>query len=147
MTDNPQPQEGYVTKTGRVITPDELEALADEAERGYDVNDLPRRATTEQVVYVKPDGSSQAKVALTLAIFGASFGLIPILGMFFGLPCGIVAMILGFNSRSTLRKSGASTKMATAAVLFGVIAIALAIISTVIVQVALNNLHNDLNNP
>jgi hypothetical protein len=36
----PNPPEAYVTKTGRVMTDAEIEALADEAERGYDVSGL-----------------------------------------------------------------------------------------------------------
>jgi hypothetical protein len=30
----------YVTKSGRVLTDEDIEALADEAERGYDVSNL-----------------------------------------------------------------------------------------------------------
>ncbi len=40
MTDRPKP---YTTKTGRVLSDADIEALADEAERGYDVEDLKRR--------------------------------------------------------------------------------------------------------
>lgn len=32
--------EGYRTKTGRILTNDDIERLADEAERGYDVSKL-----------------------------------------------------------------------------------------------------------
>lgn len=32
--------EGYQTKTGRILTDEDIEALADEAERGYDVSHL-----------------------------------------------------------------------------------------------------------
>jgi len=35
--------EGYRTKTGRILTNEDIEALADEAERGYDVSELRRR--------------------------------------------------------------------------------------------------------
>jgi predicted HicB family RNase H-like nuclease len=40
MTDKP---ETYRTKTGRVLTDADIEALADEAERGYDVEQIARR--------------------------------------------------------------------------------------------------------
>jgi hypothetical protein len=40
MTNYPKP---YTTKTGRVLSDAEIEALADEAEGGYDVEDLKRR--------------------------------------------------------------------------------------------------------
>lgn len=40
MNDEPRT---YRTKTGRVLTDADIEALADEAERGYDVENLPRR--------------------------------------------------------------------------------------------------------
>jgi hypothetical protein len=33
----------YKTKTGKVLTDSDIEALADEAERGYDIEDLRRR--------------------------------------------------------------------------------------------------------
>jgi hypothetical protein len=33
----------YRTKTGRILTDEDLEALADEAERGYDPESLKRR--------------------------------------------------------------------------------------------------------
>lgn len=41
MTDESKPE--YRTKTGRILTTVELEALADEAERGYDVDNLSDR--------------------------------------------------------------------------------------------------------
>ena len=40
MTDEPRT---YRTKTGRVLTDADIEALADEAERGYDVERLAKR--------------------------------------------------------------------------------------------------------
>ena len=40
MSDGATPT--YRTKTGRILTDAEIEALADEAERGYDVTHLPR---------------------------------------------------------------------------------------------------------
>lgn len=39
----PESSKPYTTKTGRVLNDVEIEALADEAERGYDVEDLKRR--------------------------------------------------------------------------------------------------------
>lgn len=38
----------YVTKTGRVLTDADIEALADEAERGYDVSHLIKRTEKDQ---------------------------------------------------------------------------------------------------
>lgn len=35
--------EGYLTKKGRLLTYEEIEALAEEAERGYDVSHLKDR--------------------------------------------------------------------------------------------------------
>lgn len=35
--------ETYTTKTGRILTDADIEAMADEAERGYDVEELKRR--------------------------------------------------------------------------------------------------------
>ncbi len=40
MADKSKP---YKTKTGRVLTDKEIESMADEAERGYDVDALKRR--------------------------------------------------------------------------------------------------------
>ncbi len=40
MTDHSKP---YTTKTGRVLSDADIEGLADEAERGYDVEGLKRR--------------------------------------------------------------------------------------------------------
>lgn len=34
----------YTTRAGRVLSPTEIKALADEAERGYDVSQLPRNS-------------------------------------------------------------------------------------------------------
>lgn len=39
----PEPTKSYRTGTGKVLTDSDIEALADEAERGYDVEALKRR--------------------------------------------------------------------------------------------------------
>ena len=39
----PETSRTYTTKTGRELTDADIEELADEAERGYDVDDLKRR--------------------------------------------------------------------------------------------------------
>jgi len=39
----PESSQPFTTKTGRVLSDADIEALADEAERGYDVQDLKRR--------------------------------------------------------------------------------------------------------
>lgn len=39
----PETSRTYTTKTGRELTDADIEALADEAERGYDVDDLKSR--------------------------------------------------------------------------------------------------------
>ena len=43
-------EEGFVTASGRVLTDDEIEALADEAERGYDVAQLRQRPASDDNV-------------------------------------------------------------------------------------------------
>lgn len=40
----------YRTKSGRVLTDDDIEALSDEAERGYDVDRLSRKGETSNDV-------------------------------------------------------------------------------------------------
>lgn len=42
--EHPKAAKGYVTKTGKVLTEADIEALADEAERGYDVEHLRGKA-------------------------------------------------------------------------------------------------------
>ncbi len=39
----PESSQPFTTKTGRVLSEADIESLADEAERGYDVEDLKRR--------------------------------------------------------------------------------------------------------
>lgn len=41
--DDPSEKEIFVTKTGRVLTDEEIEELADEAERGYDLSHLEKK--------------------------------------------------------------------------------------------------------
>lgn len=52
----------YRTKTGRVLTDADIQALADEAEQGYDVSDLgPNRANPENLVrWRRIEGAAQA---------------------------------------------------------------------------------------
>jgi hypothetical protein len=99
-----------------------------------------------QVIYVKASGNGYAVGALVAAIIGLAFGLIPILFPA-ALAGGIVALALGFVG---LRKANRDPmaghrKMAIIALLLGAGALALSIADIAIINHAVSQLNNSLN--
>lgn len=83
--------------------------------------------------------------ALVLGLLGMLFGLIPILGVI-AFPLGVFAIIFGFVGMRRASKGQADNKgMAIAGLITGVLAVILAIIGLAIVNHAVHQLDEDLN--
>jgi len=79
-------------------------------------------------------GKGMSVAAMVLGIIAMVIGWIPGVG-WLGLPCAIVALILGIIGRKKAKEVGAPTGMATAGVVLGIISLAvttLAIICLVV---------------
>lgn len=100
--------------------------------------------TNPNVVYVvkeSPPGHGLIVTAFVSSIIGFFLGLVPIL---FALAWagGAVGIVCGLVGRVKSRRVGGPTRMATWAIVIGVLAFALGIVGIVIVQNALDDMSN-----
>jgi uncharacterized membrane protein YvlD (DUF360 family) len=102
-----------------------------------------------QPVYVV--GGTQFKngmgtAALVCGIIGLVFAIIPIVGMFLGLPLGILAVVFGAVGISRVRRNVANNGgSAVAGLITGILAVVLAIIAWTLIYAAANSVNDNLN--
>ena len=101
-------------------------------------------AAAPQVVYVKQQGNGFAVTALVLGVVGLVMGLVPLTG-FIAIVCGLLGFIFGLvGRRKGAAEEGSRKGMATAGVVLSTIAFGLGILGFVIVQDAVTEFENDM---
>ena len=98
----------------------------------------------QQVIYVERAGNGMAVAALVLGILAMLFGLIPLFA-FVAFPMAVLAVIFGAVGRKRGKERGKGKGMATAGLITGLCGFALAIIGVVVMNDAVNELNEDLN--
>ena len=79
-------------------------------------------------------GKGMSVAAMVLGILGMVIGWIPGLN-WLGLPCAIVALVLGIIGRKKAKEVGAPTCMATAGVVLGIISLTVVVLAILCVIV------------
>jgi hypothetical protein len=77
----------------------------------------------------------------------SSFGIIPIVGIFLGLPLGVLAVVFGAIGITRVRRNLANNKgSAIAGLITGILAVVLAILSYAVIYAAVSSVNDSLNN-
>lgn len=99
---------------------------------------------TSHIVYVARPSRGMAVASICLGVVGAVIGLIPILGVF-AIACGILAVIFGISGARKVRQSGGGRALAVSGWILGLVAITLGVIGMVIVDNAIDQFEEDMN--
>ena len=103
------------------------------------------QAGSQQVVYVERQANGMAVASLVLGIVGAVFGLIP-LTFFIALICGVLALIFGAIAWKKANAGAGRKGMAIAGFILGLVAVGLAFVGIFIIDQAVTDLEENLNN-